>query len=73
MSKELIIATVIFIIVWAYSTIKIIKPDKMLNDYYMLIPLDLKRKFHKDFNFYVRVKQIALVGLVGYLIYYFLF
>lgn len=45
----------------------------MLNDYYMLIPLDLKRKFHKDFNFYVRVKKIALLGLVGYLIYYFLF
>jgi hypothetical protein len=73
MSKELIIAIVVFIVIWVYATVKMVKPDKMLNDYYMLIPLDLKRKFHKDFNFYVRVKQIALVGPVGYLIYYFLF
>ena len=73
MSKELIIIIVVFIVIWVYATIKMVKPGKMLNDYYMLIPSDLKRKLHKDFNFYVRVKQIALVGLLGYLIYHFLF
>lgn len=73
MSKELIIATVIFIFVWVYATIKIVRPSEMLDKYHMLIPKDLIGKYTKKYNFYTRIKQFTLIGFIGYLIYYFCF
>lgn len=73
MSKELIIATVIFIVVWVYLTIKIIKPNEMLNKYYMLMPKEYISKYTKEYNFYIRIKQFTLIGFICYLIYYFCF
>lgn len=73
MSKELIIVTVIFIVVWVYSTIKMIKPSEMLNKYYMLMPKYLIGKYTKKYNFYTGIKQFALLAFIGYLIYYFFF
>lgn len=73
MSKELVIVTVIFIVVWVYSTMKIVKPSEMLNKYYMLMSKDLIGKYTKKYNFYTRIKQFTLIGFIGYLIYYFCF
>lgn len=72
MSKELIIAIVVFVIVWVLATLKTVKPSNMLK-YSALMSDELMYKYISKYNFYVGIKQLALFCFICYLVYYFCF
>ena len=72
MSKELIIVTVAFVIIWVLATLKTVKSSNMLK-YSALMSDGLIYKYVSKYNFYVRIKQLALFCFICYLIYYFCF